>query len=202
MILKHSEFSKLVRDPKWMADYVCTIFDEAHCITSWGKAFRKDFADVDKIRSFMSNDKPFLIASATLLPAILDQTLEKLEFQRDNMFMLNLGNFRTNITQLMCQIESSINDLNILNWAVDEAQDGRELSRTIIYTNTRDAAALIYEHLLTKVPDAYKHQIDFIHARRSGRARERVMRRFREGGIKILCATEVAGMVIKRKAHC
>ncbi|KAI0696951.1 P-loop containing nucleoside triphosphate hydrolase protein, partial [Cytidiella melzeri] len=68
---KHERFSKLIRSPGWMKCILCTIIDEAHCITHWGANFRKDFDKLGAMRSFMSISKPFLIASATLTPSLL-----------------------------------------------------------------------------------------------------------------------------------
>lgn len=195
MILKHPRFSQLIRDPKWMAPYVCTIIDEAHCIVNWGKSFRKEFSEIEKLRSFMSNDKPFLIASATLPPLLLSETLDKLEYQRNRMFLVNLGNNRPNVTPVVIKMGGGAKDLSAVDWILHEARKGAKLIRTIVYSNTREITTRIFEHLLDQLDPQYRDQLDFIHGRRSKRAKDRVMRRFRAGDIRVLIATEVAGMV-------
>lgn len=178
-----------------MQDYTCTVIDEAHCVVHWGKDFRKDFAELEKLRSFMSNSKPFLIASATLPPALLDETLDKLEFQRDRVFMINHGNYRSNITQMMCRMRGGAKDLQAVDWVIDEALQGRELIRTVIYANSRDIVMKLFHHLRQQLSYPYQIQINFIHAFRSVQAKRKVMQNFRAGQLKILVATEVAGMV-------
>ncbi len=195
MILKHEKFSKFVRNPAWMARVKCAVMDEAHCIVYWGKSFRKDFDDLGKLRSFMTMNTPFLIASATFSPTILDETLNKLEFNRNKMFKLNLGNDRANITPIVCELPGKGDDFKALEFVTRPAHEGRELDRTIIYVNERDTAKDICEHLWEVLPPEYHGQVDFIHSLRDPLTKQRVMRLFREGVIKVLIATEVAGMV-------
>lgn len=194
MILLHPRFSKLVRDADWMEDFLCAIVDEAHCVVPWGKDFRKTFADLGKIRSFMVA-KPVLIASATLPPLLLDETLSILDFRRDEMFLINLGNDRHNITMVMCKLRGAKSDIDALNFLVEEVRRGEELIRTILYVTECDLAKQAFLHLLDLIPPDKQHQIAFITGKMTERLKTRTMRLFREGIIKILCATEVAGMV-------
>ncbi len=195
MILGHPEFSKLMRSPEYMKDVLMIVVDEAHCITQWGQDFREQFAQVEKIRSFVARTVPFLAASATLPPLVLSDIQLKLNFSTERLFTINLGNDRHNITTIVSCMDGAAKDLRALDFVLGEAALGSELIRTIVYVNTRDLALLSWLHLRDLLPTELHHQIDFIHGKRSPCAKRRVMRRFRNGDIKILCATEVAGMV-------
>ena len=71
MVLGNNGFAKLVRDPDFMKDCVAAIVDEVHCISQWGDKFRKLYAELQTLRSYVPRSVPFLAASATLPPAVL-----------------------------------------------------------------------------------------------------------------------------------
>lgn len=196
MILKHERFSKFMRNAAWMRRVRTTVIDEAHCIKHWGETFRKDFDELGKMRSFMTITTPFLIASATLTPALLDETLDKLEYNRNRTFKVNLGNDRPNITPIVGTLPGGKDDLEVLaDLALRPNPQTDELEQSIIYVNSRDAAKEVAEHLQSKLPPEQRDQVEFLHSFRHPLTKRRVMRLFREGKIRILVSTEVAGMV-------
>ncbi|KAI0683129.1 P-loop containing nucleoside triphosphate hydrolase protein, partial [Cytidiella melzeri] len=194
MIFEHERFSKLIRNPAWMRRTHCTVIDEAHCVVHWGANFCKHFDKLGTMRSFMTISRPILIASATLTPALLEETLDKLEFNCNHMYKINRRNNRPNITLIVCPLPKGAKELESLEFLISEAQENQELKRTIVYVNSRDLAKVVCEHLQSKLPTEYHHQIDFIHSLQHPLAKKCTMRLFREGAIKILIATEVAGM--------
>lgn len=196
MILKHERFSKFMRNAAWMRRVRTTVIDEAHCIKHWGETFRKDFDELGKMRSYMTNTTPFLIASATLTPALLDETLDKLEYNRNKTFKVNLGNDRPNITPIVGTLPGGQDDLEaIASLALRPNSETGELEQSIIYVNSRDAAKEVSDYIQSKLPPDQREQVDFLHSFRHPLTKRRVMRLFREGKIKILVSTEVAGMV-------
>ncbi|KAI0706129.1 P-loop containing nucleoside triphosphate hydrolase protein [Cytidiella melzeri] len=194
MLFKHDRFLKLIRSPGWMKRILCTIIDEVHCITHWGANFCKDFDKLGAMRSFMSISKPFLIASATLTPSLLDETLDKLEFNCQKMFKINLGSDRPNITPMVCKLLGGTKDFEFLEFLLQEAFEGDELIWTIVYVNACELAMYACLHLQNKLPPEHQDRLDFLHSLRHPLAKKRTMRLFHEGSIKILIAMEVAGM--------
>lgn len=186
----------MVRDADWTKDFLGCIVDEAHCVSEWGEKFRTAFVEIEKARAFLTS-KPIMLASATLPPDMLQSVMNTLSFSRKKSFVLNLGNDRPNITPIVHRIKGGESDLEALDFLVKAALEGGELERTIIYFNTKELTRNAYLYLRNKFPEdsPYREQLDFIYAPRSPATKARVMRLFREGKIKILCATEVAGMV-------
>ena len=197
MCLEHPKFSKLMRTPKFTQDILAFVVDEAHCISQWGDLFRKKYADLGKLRSFVPDYVPILATSATMPPHILNDIRLKLCLSETCTFTVNLGNDRPNITPILCRMHGAANDLDALNFAIDGAHDPstKLFIRTMIYFNTRDLAYKGYKHLCALVPAERQAQIDFLHAGRTRRAKRKVMKEFKGGKVAILCATEIAGMV-------
>jgi superfamily II DNA helicase RecQ len=195
MCLEHPRFSKLMRTSEFTQNILVFVVDEAHCISQWGEMFRKKYAELGQLRSYVPDTVPILATSATMPHHILDDVWLKLHLSDSQMFTVNLGNDRPNITPIIAWMRGAASDLNTLDFAIDEAMDAKPLIRTIIYFNTRDLAYKGLNHLRSIVPDGTQTQIDFIHGARSKRAKRRVMNNFRERKVNILCATEIAGMV-------
>ena len=174
---------------------ICMIaIDEVHCVSQWGDGFRKAFGELGRLRSYVPTSVPFLATSATLLPMVLHDIQARLHFSEPDTFLVNLGNHRANITNILVPMRTA-NDLGALDFLADEALASQPLKRTIIFFNTRDLAYKGSQHLKKLLPEARKHEINFLHAGRNSRARRFVLKDFREGNINILCATEAAGMV-------
>lgn len=195
MCLKHPRFSSLMHTPEFMRDVMYLVVDEAHCISQWGDSFRKDYAQLVQLRSLLGIRKPFLLASATFPPFILVDTLLKLEFRESTTYFVNIGNDRPNITPIVHVMKASQSSLPIIDFLVRDALPTSTLPRVIVFFNTRELAFKAYRHLQDCVPESLHAQINFLHAGRGQRARRLVMRRFREGAVNVLCATEAAGMV-------
>lgn len=197
MCLEHPQFSKLLRSADFTKNVSAIVIDEAHCISQWAESFRKKYAELGKLRSYVPDSVPFLVTSATLPPLMLDDVLQKLCFSRKRTFFVNLGNERLNITPVVCRLRGSARDLDALNFAVDEASCMLEqrLQRTVIFFNTRDLTYKAYKHLQTLISPDKQGRISFLHSGRTNRARAKILHDFRTGEIDILCATEAAGMV-------
>ncbi|KAG2341217.1 hypothetical protein BDR05DRAFT_888523, partial [Suillus weaverae] len=63
-------FEKLLQKPTFALQIMGFVFDEAHCITSWGE-FCNDYKELECLWYILPCYIPFMIASATLTPDTL-----------------------------------------------------------------------------------------------------------------------------------
>jgi len=94
MCFQSPEFLKLLKDPVWSGSFMYVVIDECHCVTQWGKKFRTMYSNMDKLRSFVAPNIPFLVTSATLPPTSYTKICKLLEISVSGAFHLNLGNDR------------------------------------------------------------------------------------------------------------
>ncbi|KAI0695835.1 P-loop containing nucleoside triphosphate hydrolase protein, partial [Cytidiella melzeri] len=181
-----------MRDANWTQHFIGTVIDEAHCILDWKDKFRTAFGLFEKTRSYLPG-KPIFAASATLTPSAVDSLISILSFTRDNSFILNCGNDRANLTTIVCKMVGGENDFPALDFLLDEVAEHKPLVRTTVFFNTRDTTRRA-EKLPLDSP--YRQQIFSMWATKSPRAKHKIIRRFREGKINVLLATEVAGLGI------
>ena len=192
MCLGDSGFAALLREPKWSRSILLMVVDEAHCIKHWGAKFRKHYSSLETLCSFVPRGVPVLATSATMPPATLDHVQSILGMNAEKLFHLNLGNDRHNIIPLIWPMEGGTKNLAALDFIIH----GRDRPlRTIVYFNDKRLAMRACDHLQKLLPASRAHIVDVIHATRGSVAKKDVMERFRSGGILVLCATEVVGMV-------
>ncbi|CDO73892.1 hypothetical protein BN946_scf185016.g49 [Trametes cinnabarina] len=194
MCLEHPSFSALVHAPDFMQDVLYVVVDEAHCISQWGDQFRKKYAELSKLRSFLGVRKAFGLFTATFPNFMATDVFLKLEFRELTTYFCNLGNDRPNITAIVHTLKAAQSSLPIIDCLVRDARPGTTLPRAILFFNTRDLAFKAYRYLQDCVCPMLRPQINFLHAGRGQRARRRAVREFRSGVVNVLCATEAAGM--------
>ncbi|TFK90448.1 P-loop containing nucleoside triphosphate hydrolase protein [Polyporus arcularius HHB13444] len=173
------------------------VIDEAHCIVQWGGEFRPLYAELGALRTFTPRRRPLAAFSATMAPSVLAKVEETLLINPSTSFYVNLGNDRPNIYQDVVMMQGS-KDYAALDRVLPLKDVSRvaEIPKTLVFTNSRKAAMHVWKHLKEALPShlAQSNAVDLLHAYRRRRARQGVMELFRAGEVRILVATEAAGM--------
>ena len=167
MCLEHKPFSKLMRSTTFTQNILAVVIDEAHCVSQWGNAdrFQKHFGELGRLHSFISVSVPFLAMSATLPPHVLSDVTYQLGFSATDTLLVDLGNHRPNVTQVLVKMGSA-KDLSVLDFLVDGALSGGSLVQTLVFFNTCDMAQKALMHLWRLLPEDRQHEVDFLHALR------------------------------------
>ncbi|KAJ7092198.1 P-loop containing nucleoside triphosphate hydrolase protein [Mycena epipterygia] len=203
MCLQHPSFRKWLRSEQATANILGLIIDEAHCISQWGGDFRKFYSMLDQLRGLMPIGTPVHAFSATMAPDALAEVCESLSINLGKAFFLNLGNDRPNITPSGVRMKS-VTDYDALNAPLPNpttVNSFEELPKAIVFTNSAPCSFYtvkkthqICQHICKLYGSRFDENIAFLDAHRTRRAKRTAMRKFRQGKIRILVATETAGM--------
>ncbi|KAI5891101.1 P-loop containing nucleoside triphosphate hydrolase protein [Schizophyllum commune H4-8] len=194
MCLENDAFRKFLTSSDFQRSIRAVIIDEAHCIGQWGGDFRKHYGSLNKLRALFPATVPFLAATATLPPKALNEVCDKLHIDLDESYFINLGNDRPNITQHVRFIDSA-HDYSALKELLSvNAKKPDDIVKTIVFVNSRNGTQEVCREVRKLLPRHLRKHVDFLHAVRKDRTKRRIMRRFRNGRIRILIATEAAGM--------
>lgn len=196
MCLKHPGFRRVLTDGNF--EKICAVFiDEAHCIAQWGGDFRPAYAELAKLRAFFPSHIPIYATSATVPELALQQIRASLGIDPASCFFLNLGNDRPNISFHVHRMNSA-DDFDAIKPHLTHKPDPHtsdDLIKTIVFTNSVMSTQIGVRHIRSWFPAHLRKHVVFLHAHRSARDKRRIMRRFHRGRIRILVATEAAGMV-------
>ncbi|EEB98849.1 hypothetical protein MPER_01577, partial [Moniliophthora perniciosa FA553] len=140
----------------------------------------------------MPQGSPVLAASATLNAQALREVCGKLSISIGECFLLNLGNDRPNIYTEVCRMKSST-DFSSLQNHLPLDTPLNDMPKTIVFMNSLKTTQHAIRDLCKNHPEL-AGVIDYLYALRSKRDKKKVMKRFLSGDIKILMATEAAGM--------
>jgi superfamily II DNA/RNA helicase len=195
MCLEHTETRELLSSSDFSKDIIGFIVDEAHCISQWGGDFRKPYGMLDRLRAFVTSCTPFLATSATITPAAFGEIVGKLNIDIEKSFYLNLGNDRPNVTPSVLQMNNQKDFEALKNLVAAGVESPDDLTKTIIFTNSIRLTMQIRRYLREILPPSCHSYVDAFHALRAPKAKHRVMKNFRAGDVKVLVATEAAGMV-------
>ncbi|KAJ7274777.1 P-loop containing nucleoside triphosphate hydrolase protein [Mycena rebaudengoi] len=197
MCLKHDDFRKLLSSPQFAGKIAAFVIDEAHCITQWGDKFRPEYAMLGTLRAFVPSHVPFLVASATLPPAVLAQVRQTMHIRAEYSYHVNLGTDRPNIAWVCRKMNGAKSDLESLDFVVPpEAANDPDfvLKLTMVFFDDINLSLDALKYLRARLPPEMRDQIAAYNAKRTPAAKRRVLNDFRNGKIKILLTTEAAGM--------
>ena len=195
MCLRHSEFRKWLTSQNATDNILAVIVDEVHCISQWGSDFCPDYAKIEKIHALLPLGIPFLTTSAMLASPALRDINSKLHIDINTSYFINLGNNRPNISTEVHEIKGSTDFDALFTYFPVNASSPNDLKKTIIFTNVVNHTQKISQELRKQFGPCNQQSINYLHHHRTAKAKQWVMQRFREGKIKILVATEAAGIV-------
>ncbi|KAJ7320972.1 P-loop containing nucleoside triphosphate hydrolase protein [Mycena albidolilacea] len=197
MCLEHDKFRQLLNTPAFAKKIAAFVIDEAHCISQWGDEFRTEYAELGTLRAFVPLKVPFMIASATLPPLVLAEVRKSLHISTDTAYHDNLGTDRPNIAWFVHHMKGAKSDLEALEFLIRTRGSENaiiELVQSMVFFDDINLAMEALEHLRDLLPPHLRGSIALYHSRRSKRSKQIIMDKFRKGEIKILLATEAAGM--------
>ena len=191
--------SRSVRSVLAQREIGCWVFDEAHCLSKWGHDFRPDYIYAARfIREFAHEQHqplpPVACYTATAKPDVIEeirdyfhgelkQTLQVFEggVQRDN---LNFEIWRVNASE---KLERTLA-------IVQQHVSGDAPAGAIVYAATRKTTEAIRNYLVHQgvVAEAF-------HGGLESNAKRRIIEKFVEGQIPVICATNAFGMGIDKE---
>jgi ATP-dependent DNA helicase RecQ len=167
--------------------------DEAHCISEWGHDFRPEYLALGGLLADLRPPR-VLACTATATPVVRDEIVARLGLPADTPQVVH-GFARPNLALRALEVAGTRDRSRHVDAALAEALDrpGRGRGRAIVYAATRKAADAEALRLAGR-----GWRAEAYHAGLNGTTRDRVQRRFAEGELEIVVATNAFGMGIDR----
>ncbi|MDR2026312.1 MAG: RecQ family ATP-dependent DNA helicase, partial [Prevotellaceae bacterium] len=156
--------------------------DESHCISQWGYDFRPSYLQIAEIRTIVP-DVPVLALTATAIPKVVDDIMEKLKFRKPNVLKKSFE--RKNLIYLVRTVEDK--PAYLLNILKKEPGSG------IVYVRSRGATKETAQKLIEQGISA-----DFYHAGLTPEMRSAKQDDWQNGRTRIIVATNAFGMGIDK----
>jgi len=167
----------------WKSRLQAVVVDEAHCASTWGNTFRTSYLRLGDLRAKVRPGVAFIAISATLPEETLEDVKKILHLRTAHV--INTGNDRSNIRLEVRHLpRSRFAGFNFLT----------DFEKTIVYVESRLKTMEICDYLRTLVPSADWSKISPYHALIDEETKGAIMDEFKQGRIRILVATEAAGL--------
>ncbi|KAL3870211.1 hypothetical protein ACJMK2_038290 [Sinanodonta woodiana] len=215
--IRENEVSVLYTSPeaailqKWMKilkeqfkDNICIlVFDEAHCISSWGLDFRPGYRQVSVIQSLF--DVPNLVLTATATKEIQRDIYDVLGFHRETTFVVSDLPNRPNI--FIDLKECSEKYETELEWILNLLLKWDTRHKIIVYVRSINMCYQLYLWLVTRLMEKCfvgeeagpsNRRVEMFHANTDKESKERIINQFvkEDGTIEVLISTVAFGMGI------
>ncbi|KAJ7608875.1 P-loop containing nucleoside triphosphate hydrolase protein [Mycena polygramma] len=193
-----SSFIQLWQDRSFRNRVQALVIDEAHCIVQWGDDFRKEYSGLAKLRDYIGQDTPILAATATCDTEAFNVIWKSLKFGCRPFWGVDVGTDRSNLVYMTRIIKNPANPIldvvNIFPLEMDENTPASALPKCLFYFDTIEACATAVETLRKCLPAHLRPLVQTFKSTLSESAKQQIWDRFKKGEIRILCATDAAGM--------
>ena len=156
--------------------------DESHCISQWGYDFRPAYLKIAEIRELLPG-VPVLALTATATPEVVKDIQVRLNFHEGNVFRMSFE--RKNLAYIVRKTDNKTSELlHILR---------RIPGSAIIYARNRRRTKEITELLVNEEITA-----DFYHAGLDNAVKDLRQKRWQNGEVRVMVATNAFGMGIDK----
>lgn len=187
---------RLWKNSKFTSRIINFVFDEAHCISQWGK-FRKQYLRVGDLRYMIPEHIPFHAASATLPVATLESVVSILNLRNaETKYMFRSTN-RPEISLLVRPLAYPANSFRDLDFLVpkDWKEGDHDPNSFVVFFDDTKEAERAAKYLQSRLPEMYRHKIRWFHATMTPDFREAELVAFKAELRFGECATDSFGMV-------
>ena len=156
--------------------------DESHCISQWGYDFRPAYLKIAEIRELLPG-VPVLALTATATPEVVKDIQSRLNFREENVFRMSFE--RKNLAYIVRKTDNKTGELLHTLKRIDGS--------AIIYVRNRRRTKEITELLMQEGITA-----DFYHAGLDNAVKDLRQKRWQNGEIRVMVATNAFGMGIDK----
>ena len=156
--------------------------DESHCISQWGYDFRPAYLKIAEIRELLPGG-PVLALTATATPEVVKDIQSRLNFREENVFRMSFE--RKNLAYIVRKTDNKTGELLHILKRIDGS--------AIIYVRNRRRTKEITELLMQEGITA-----DFYHAGLDNAVKDLRQKRWQNGEIRVMVATNAFGMGIDK----
>jgi superfamily II DNA helicase RecQ len=199
MALGHSGLRGILSNASFSKNIATYIVDECHCISQWGGDFRTTYKRLAELRTFVPESVPILATSATLTPDALADTVQTLGIDKDECFFLNMGNRRTNLHFSAFPMKGMSDYTALARFFTAQVTSAFDIDQTMIFVDDRARTQDVCKFVRSMLAPEFHDNVAFLHSLKGPRSKQKVMEEFLEGKIRVLVATESAGMVSGRQ---
>ncbi|KAG2079381.1 P-loop containing nucleoside triphosphate hydrolase protein [Suillus cothurnatus] len=189
------EFEKMLHKLEFASRVIGIVFDEAHCITSWGD-FHPEYKELQRLRYILPCYIPFMIASTTLTPHDLAHVKRRLRMRTENLVTIQMSVDRSNIKLCVRKIKytlSSYQDLAFLipdGWNIGDPSPPKFL---VFFDDIQQAIAAA-KTLQDQLPFDMRNKIKWFNSDMTTEYKENELTCLISGETWGLCTTESFGM--------
>lgn len=174
------------------------IIDEAHCIVEWGVDFRKEYSGLARLRDYIGQEVPVMACTATCSTKTFNILWTSLKFGYRPFWGLDVGCDRKNLTFLIRPLENTKNPvldiLNILPSIIPSDAKPSIIPKCILYFETLAECTKAMETLRKILPLHARQLVQTFVGLTSEAGKANIWDQFKTGSIRIICATDAAGM--------
>jgi len=165
------------------------VLDEADRMLDMGFA-----DDVQRLVAECVNRQQTMLFSATTGGSTLRDMVAKVLNNPEHLQVNNVSDLNATTRQQIITADHNVHKEQILNWLLAN----ETYQKAIVFTNTRAAADRIYGRLVAQDYKAF-----VLHGEKDQKDRKLAIDRLKQGGVKILVATDVAarGLDVGRPGH-
>ena len=172
------------------------VLDEAHCLSKWGHDFRPDYRYVGRFIRESAQDgatPPVLCLTATAKPDVKSEIVDYFREQLGvEMRVFDGGSERTNL-EFEVKPTSEATKLHDIQLLLEQHLSSETKGGAIVYCATRRHTEMVAGFLAEKGLSA-----DRFHARLQPEEKKNIQRRFIDGELQVIAATNAFGMGIDK----
>lgn len=198
----HQRWRKVLRN--WLKPRVCVlVFDEAHCISSWGLDFRPAYRKVAGLQSVINICT--LVLTATATRKIQEDIYMTLDFETDTTKVVAVLPDRPNIFLNMKNSTEKFEEE--LDWMVEHIKGNQSQRKILVYVRSINTCYNIYLWLISSIKDRFfvhgmpsleNRRIEMYHANTDEESKSRILTDFLKpsGNVQVVISTVAFGMGI------
>jgi superfamily II DNA helicase RecQ len=188
-------FEALLQKQAFTDRIICTIFDEAHCISTWGD-FRPGYKEIGRLRHVLPKTIPIMVTSATLPPRVLNDVKDTLHLRSNHTDIFRCSIDRPNIHLVVRPIRSPLQSFEDLKFVLANWKPGDPPPpKFLVFFDNINEAITACQTLTSLLPPEYKDKLRWFNSDMSSSYKDDETERLLLGDAWGLFTTDSFGMV-------